>query len=179
MPLTRFLLILLFLCAAAHADMFVISGQITSSTHPSFHVGDLIHGSVQTDNLCMDCSVPHFDWATDGVTGGGLLDFQLQIGIVTSFDKRGAYASDRFTTLHRTNLTLTGSLQAGFCCTFISLYPGGFDMFPGEDLTAGGTFFGGGEVLGTLTIVPTPEPAGIVLLSFAALAAFIAGRRRF
>ena len=177
MPLTRVILLLL-LAAAAHADMFVISGQITSSTHPSFHVGDLIHGSVQTDSLCLDCSVPHFDWATGDMTGSGLLDFALQIGIVTSFDKRGAYDSDRFTTLHRSSLTLTGSVQAGFCCTYIGLYPGGFDMFPGEDLTAGGTFFKGGEVLGTVTIVPTPEPAGLMLTAFAAFAALFVSRRR-
>jgi len=182
MPLTRVMLPLL-LAAAAHADMFVISGQITSSTHPSFLIGELIHGSLLTDTVCTVCSVPHFDFSSGGDTGGGLLDFQLQIGIVSSADKRGAYDSDRYTTLDRANLTLTGTVSGGFCCTFIGLYPGGFDMYPGENLTAGGTFFQGGEVRGNLTIVPTPEPSSIWLLGLAALAAragvFRLNRRRY
>ena len=165
---------------SASADLFVISGQVASVTNPSFHVGDLIHGTLLTDSLCTECSVNHFDWDTGGMVGGGLLALQLQIGPVISGDARGGADGGPFTEFDRAELKLTGAISGGASgVSYIRLFPGGFDMYPGEDVYP---YFFGGEVRGSVNIVPTPEPASIGLLALVMLVTLrskLAAERRF
>jgi hypothetical protein len=149
----------------ASADLFNITGVVTSSTNSTFHIGDIGHGLLSTDGTCQLCTTSDPSiFLVAGFVPDSLLsvnfelvgsDFPLNMLVTTGSSGPVAFLFDQ------NALALNGFLENGITLDRFTFKGSTFDFLPGSITRLTG---GGGEVVGTLTITPVPEPTSVVLV---------------